>query len=573
MTPLFKKALSAVPLLFILSFLIHPSAIYAQQFETGLELYQEGHYERAAAVFNKLEEPKAYLFAGKSYYAMRRYKQSQANLNNISQASPAAIYYESVYTSALVDFQLKYFGNALEKLLKVQSQPNIDHSLTLDSKQFYQQILEYLTGRQRLIAMTEVSAPQIKWDLLSTAMGRVNYNDVLKLYRLYESSVEEEWQDRTSEIAPVLASESTYAAVDHKKLNPPEGTIFNLGIALPRYEPDENEFGIVKSLYMGAFLAGEEFNDDHENIKVSMEFLATNRGTDYSDELIEEFVHTNQGDALIGPLYSEQAASFIPLLNEYKIPGVAPLANSQINSDGSFLFQANPTFAVHGREMARYAVNEMNMRNFAVIARSGTAGAISAETFRDEAEKLGAHVHYYYVEDIHTTDYAVSQYTKYLQTGEKPVDAVYAPITGQGALTIIDLLLLDLRKMTQPPTVLGSQEWQRLDYSLNKYERLKIYFSQGYYASNHGLRMSRFRNKYEQLFNSEPNQFSMIGYDVASFLLTTLDRVKNPALLRSAILTHDKYNGLVNDIYFKGDNVNNALSILKVNDGSVTVVE
>lgn len=574
MTTFLKKVSLSVPVLFLFLAFSHPVTVQAQQFEEGLELYQDGDYERAASVFNKLRNSRSYLFAGKSYYAMQRYQQAQSNLNNISPESPPAIYYESVYTSALIDFQLKQFGDALSKLHQVLMKEDLDNSLTLDANQLYGQILGYLTAGQRRDAMSAVSASQLKFDLLQSAMGKVGYDEARELLELYEASVGGEWRDKASEIAETLSSESSYTNSygNNKALLPPEGTIYNLGIALPEYQPDATEFSIVKSLYMGAFLAGDDFNDEHDNVKVAMHFINTGTGTDTVRSAIEEFAENEQGDALIGPLFSDQAVPMIPHLNQYKIPAIAPLANSEINSEDSYLFQANPTFAIHGREMARYAVNELNMKRFAVIAKSGTAGASSAEAFRDEAEKLGAQIQHYFVEDLHSNEYEISQYTQQFSSSEQePIDAVYAPVTGRGALTLIDLLLVNLRVMIEPPAVLGSQEWQRLDYSSNKYNRLHIYYTQGYYSDDHGLRMSRFRNNYQRKFNTDPNQFSMIGYDVATFMLNTLDEVGNPTLLKSAMLKHRLYRGLINDILFDGDNINNALKIIEVTEGNISV--
>lgn len=569
-----KKISLFVAVLFSLLIFSQPAAAQAPQFETGLELYQNGDFERAASAFNKMQEPRAYLFAGKSYYAMQRYQQAQSNLNSVSPDSPAAIYYESIYTLALVDFQLKQFGDALSKLYQVLDKDDLDNSLTLDANRLYGQILDYLTADQRKNAINTVSAGQVKYDLLKSAMSRVSYTDARELLELYEARVEGDWRDKASEISSVLSSQESYRSEygnKEKSLRPPEGTIYNLGIALPAYKPSANEFAIVKSLFMGAYLAGDDFNEEHNNAKVAIHFIDTGTGSGKIESAVEEFAENYQGDALIGPLFSEQAEPMIPYLNEYKIPAIAPLSNSQINAEGSYLFQANPTFILHGREMARYAVNELNMKQFAVFARRGSAGASSAEAFRDEAEKLGAHIQYYFVEDIRPNASDVSRYTQQLGSNEEPIDAVYAPITGQASLTLIDLLIADLRRMIEPPVVLGSQEWQRLDYSLNKYNRLHIYFTQGYYSNDHGFRQSKFRSDYKRHFNVDPNQFSMIGYDVAAFLLKTLDNVGNPALLKSAMLDQTEYQGLVNDISFDGGNTNKALKILEVSEGNVSV--
>lgn len=576
MNSFLQKVLPVITGLILAGIFIQPAFAQSQQFVVGLELYEDGDYERAASALSELQDPRAYLFAGKSFYAMGRYQQAQSSLNNISPDTPPAIYFESVYTSALIDFQLKQFGDALSKLHQVMGNNNRDNTLTLDANQLYGEILNYLTADQRLEIIQKVSADQVKFDLLESAMGNVTYSKANQIFNTYESAVDDnKWINKAEDIESLLSSESNYTGEYGRspaQLRPPGGTIYNIGIALPKYKPDDREFEIVRSIYLGASLARETFNEDHSDVKVSMHFIDTGTENNRLRSSIEQFSKNEQGDALIGPLFSEQAEPMIPLVTDFKIPTIAPLANSQINTADSYLFQSNPTFSMHGREMARYAVEELDLQRFAIIARRGTSGASSAEAFRDEAENLGAQVIHYFVEDMQPNEFSVSQYTQYFGSEGDPVEAVYAPFTGDAALTLIDLLLVDLRQMTISPVALGSQEWQRLSYSSNKYNRLNIFYSQGYYLGNRGRRLMQFKNDYQRKFNTTPNQFAMIGYDVATYLLNGLEEAGNPALLKSTLLDLPKYQGLVNDIYFDGGNTNKALKIIEVSpEGDINV--
>lgn len=576
MNSFLQKVLSVITGLILAGIFIQPAFAQPQQFQVGLELYQDGDYERAVSALSELQDPRAYLFAGKSFYAMGQYQQAQSNLNNILPDAPPAIYFESVYTSALVDFQLKQFDDALSKLHQVLGKENIDNTLTLDANKLYGEILNYLTADQRLEIIQKVSANQVRFDLLESAMGKVTYSKANQIFNTYESAVDDdEWINKAEDIESLLSSESNYTGEygrSLEKLRPPEGTIYNIGIALPEYKTGDREFEIVKSIYLGASLARETFNEDHSDVKVSMHFIDTGTETNGLRSSVEQFSKNHQGDALIGPLFSEQAEPMIPLATDFKIPTIAPLANSQINTANSYLFQSNPTFRMHGREMARYAVQELDLQHFAIIARRGTSGASSAEAFRDEAEKLGGQIIHYFVEDLRPNELAVSQYTQYFGSEGDPVEAVYAPFTGDAAITLIDLLLVDLRQMTTSPVALGSQEWQRLNYSSNKYNRLNIFYSQGQYLDGRGARLTRFRSDYRRKFDTSPNQFAMMGYDVATYLLNGLDEAGNPALLKSTLLDMPMYRGLVNDIHFDGGNTNKALKIIEVSpEGDINV--
>ncbi|MBN2732908.1 MAG: hypothetical protein JXR26_10815, partial [Balneolaceae bacterium] len=205
MNSFLQKVLSVIAGLILAGIIIQPAFAQSQQFEVGLELYEDGDYERAASALSELQDPRAYLFAGKSFYAMGRYQQAQSNLNNISPDTPPAIYFESVYTSALVDFQLKQFANALSKLHQVMGKDNLDNTLTLDANKLYGEILNYLTADQRLEIIQKVSADQVKFDLLESAMGNVTYSKANQIYNAYESAVnDDEWISKAEDIESLL---------------------------------------------------------------------------------------------------------------------------------------------------------------------------------------------------------------------------------------------------------------------------------------------------------------------------------------------------------------------------------
>ncbi len=542
----------------------------AQDFEQGLQFYQQKEFEKAAAVFNTLNTQEGYLFTGKSFYALGRYEDAQSNLNNISEDAPPQIYLESNYTSALIDFQQKRFAEALGNLYEV-SRTATDSDLAFKAKDLYGQILNYLTGGQRLQAMESLSSDSVHYDLLESALGKVPFGEADELYNVFRDEVEnDELREQAEQFESTLADSAAYRSEygqPAERLRPPEGTIYTIGIALPKYKPEEPEYDIVKGMYFGAMLAAEEFNNQNPRIKSYLRFVDTGTDDEKLESATEQFVNQYRGDALIGPLFSKQAEPMVSIANDFEIPVIAPLANSQINDEGSYLFQANPTFEVHGREMARYAVRNLGLKNFAVLADENSNGLKSAEAFRDEAEELGAFISHYVVENLNANQFEISRQTREFGSSPRPIEAVYAPFTGQGALTLVDLLLADLGKMNKRMTVLGSQEYQNLDFRSSKYDKSDVYFSESTYQESNDPRIAQFKSKYQQEFGTSGNMFSFIGYDVTRFILQTLQKVGNPERARSEILTHPLYRGLVTDIQFRGSNVNKALKILKVSSG------
>lgn len=539
----------------------------AQDFDRALQYYRQQEYKKAAEIFNQLRTTEGYLFSAKSYYALGEYEQAQSNLNNIPSDAPLSFYGEALYTSSLIEFQQKDFGRAIVKLYEVK---NMDSRSNIGSsaERTYGQILDYLAFEQRMRIMEMDAADEVQYDVLESGLDKLSYSEGRKLYEAFREQAESgPWQAKAEDIERHIQSSSAYRdeyGPPAERLSPPPGTVYNLGIGLPKYEPGAREFSIVKALHFGAVLAAREFNEKNERVKAYVRFSDTGTQEDGVRSMMQQFAERYHGDVVVGPLFSEQARAMIPLANRMKIPVIAPLANSQINAQNSYLFQANPTFRAHGKKMARFAVNELGLKNFAIIADRNTNGAVSAEAFREEAENLGARILHYVAADLQTTAYSISQYTQRFGSKDDPIDAVYAPFTGGSSLTLIDLLIEEMRTRPRSVTLLGSQEWQNLDYKLNKYRNLDIFFSEGTYPTTRDYRLRDFLSEYKLMFNSTGNQYAMIGYDVTTFILENLERVGNPALLRDSISAFPEFKGLVKNIYFDGGNVNEALTILEV---------
>ncbi|MEO9886511.1 MAG: hypothetical protein ABJG33_12835, partial [Balneola sp.] len=64
--------------------------------------------------------------------------------------------------------------------------------------------------------------------------------------------------------------------------------------------------------------------------------------------------------------------------------------------------------------MAQYAVNSLGLDTVAVLAEMDALGEASALAFRHEAERLGAFVQHFFLKDLESDGYDISEYTAYL---------------------------------------------------------------------------------------------------------------------------------------------------------------
>lgn len=573
-------------LIFSAGFLPHTA--FAQSFDDAFDLYEEAKYEQAAAIFDTIETPEGLLFSGKSYFGMGKYVQAKTFLDRVPQAASREVYLEARYTSALSNFQLEQFGRALSQLQSFNEE-RVKTQLITDGIQLYEDILNYLTLEQRRNVYQSVNSSQIKYDVVRTAMGKVEYATAKLLIDEYKATTDSDsLSQNVRELESMVSDSLNYSMkiAFGKELNAPEGITYNIGAALPQYQTDDREFSVSQGLYFGYLLAAEEFNQQNSDKKAFIRYKNTGASVDSSEYVMTDLAWNYNIDAVLGPLFSEPAAKMAKLAELYQIPMLAPLANSDtLNIDNPYVFQANPTFSSHGKRMARYAVSNLQMDTLAVLAERNSLGEASAYAFREEAEKLGAKVVYFFVEDLESQGYEVTEYTKYFSTDTlnadpesmeyedsdemeaknyHRVDAVYAPFTGQAAPTLIDLLLIDLQAMDSEVVVLGSQEWGATNIPQDRLENMNIYFSESYYMNTKSNRLEQFKENYSNRFGIEANRFSMIGYDAATYLLQTLERVKNPALLKNALSRQPLYEGLISNIKFEGKHVNQEVKIFRL---------
>ncbi|MGM0545083.1 MAG: ABC transporter substrate-binding protein [Bacteroidota bacterium] len=561
---------------FVIAFLLVPVFSQAQSLDEGIEMYEEGNYEKAVEFFDDIDSPQARLFSGKSYFGLGKYLTAKTYLSQVDDEADEDIYLEAQYTLALNDFQLGLFGDALNRLYELKQQ-RIRTQIVSDGNQLYKDILGYLSLNQRKTAFQQASNPEIKYDLVESTIGSVSLADARTLYgQLVQSKIDTS-SSAMQELSQILADSVTYKTESEYSGGPtaPEGIIYDIGAALPTHQESGSEYKVARGLYFGYVLAAEEFNQRHSDKKAFIRHQNTAADMDSATHVMTNFAWNYHADAILGPLFSEPAHKMANLAEQYQIPMIAPLANSDtLNIDNPYVYQANPTFTSHGRKMAEYAVNELGMDTLAVLAEKNSLGEASAFAFRDQAEKLGAKVTYFFNEDLGSEGYELTDYTKYFTTDSAKIDSlnyhyldgIYAPFSGQAASTLGELLLVDMEAMNSDIPILGSQEWGNFNIPEIQLENQPIYFSESYYINEKSERVEEFNEQFKKRFDAEPNRFAMIGYDVASYVLNTLNSVVNPAHLKDALKRQPRYEGLINNIYFGNTHINQEVKVFRFTD-------
>jgi len=561
-----KRLLFSFALIFFLG-----TSVHGQSIETGIEFYEEGNYERALRIFQNSDNPTAYLFAGKSYFALNNYIKAKHYLNLVDSSS-GNIYAEAKYTSALSEFQLKNFATSLDLLHELKENSK-SPSVSRAAFSFYRDLVNYLALDQRFKAFRSSNYDAVRLDLVEAGVGVLELESAKALFNTYKKSTVSDTADYAS-IETLLSDSAAY----WQRYNPnrynkaPSGLAYNIGVALPEFNIETSEFEISQHLYFGIQLAVEKFNSENNDVKSFITYKNTEAKASNAANIANELVWNHDVDVIIGPLFSEVAKEMSAYAENYEIPMLTPLANSDsLNLDLSYTYQLNPTFAIQGKRMARYAIQTLGYDTLAVIAERGSLGEPSALAFLDEARTLGGEVVRYYVEDLESDGYDISKYmTKFDPEVDTVfnygIDAVYAPFTGNIAETLISSLLTNLEAIDIDMTVLGSEEWEMVDLQNRNLPDTEIYYTKTFERDPGNTDIEDFESEFRIRFNMDPNRFAFIGYDAANVVLQTLKRVQNPAYLKEGLKKFNNYRGLITNVSFRNTHINQEVKIKRISN-------
>ena len=556
--------------------LVCQGLLQAQSFEEAVELYEQEQYEESLEMLYELEpEDNIVLFIGKNHTALGEFLKAGYYFDTVTDSEDTRIAGEARFSMAVNEFRLKNLSSSLQILYDLKNQRDRT-GIYSQANRFYNDIMRYITESQRNQLFWEIRTPGIRYDLVRSAVGRSEYAQVRAMFKELQK-VSEIISDTTEirTIADAIGTHETYVRSPFRQYRVPEGMVYQIGVALPSFETDEPEFEVSRNLYFGMVLAAEEFNARNPDKKLFLRFKDTHSNPDSAANAVHELVWNYRVDAMIGPLFSESARKMSQLAESYEIPLITPLANSdEINLGHYYTYQLNPTFAVHGKQMAEFAVNERGLDTLAVVTEQHTLGRNSALAFRQKAEELGAHVEYYMEEDFASLGYDITEITDVFTTdslladslGYKPVKGVYAPFTGQASSTLINLFMTDLEAMGSDLVVMGSEDWRDARYTRAQLDNFEIYYTQNRSELHDRERIEFFEVDFQNRFGLQADRFSQIGYDTATFLINAIDQVGNPKDLKHAIREAPPFDGLATRIHFGNTTINQLLHIEPLTD-------
>lgn len=340
------------------------------------------------------------------------------------------------------------------------------------------------------------------------------------------------------------------------------GRLVQLGVLLPI---DAESLELSQNMFNGIRIAVEEHNSTGGGqMPVRMVFRDSGNRSDLAADAAEELVR-ERVDIVVGPLFSDEAMAAAGVVQLNGVPMIAPLAtDEEVSRNRSYVFQANPTITMRGRLMARFAVRSQRLDEFGIISDFATTfGERMAEGFEDEVHELGGEVVFVELLPGPSSWFRLLDYVKPDTLGF--ARAVYLPISGSEAPTLIRAALNELSRVDIPIRVLGNKEWHNLS-APSLASRFFTTYTNDFYVDDSLAATRLFQERYRAVSGQDPEHLAYAGYDVTRYILLQLTAHAGKPL-HEAIHDSPPYQGLGLRFDFRNGNVNEAIYFHRYRDG------
>lgn len=308
--------------------------------------------------------------------------------------------------------------------------------------------------------------------------------------------------------------------------------------------------------------------------------------------------------AILGPLTSQDAIAMAPICNYERIPLFTPTANRDgLASLSPYVFQLNPDQDERAYALAKYAVDSLGYKTFAILAPADDYGRRISDSFSKTVSQYGGMVlrREWFTDpnDLRSQFMRIRKAAFELQAADTlnannvllnqnlvlktqadslkvtltSLDAIYLPIYHNQ----IESLAPQLAYYNFDTHLLGDGNW--LDEALlSRYRRYVdgIIISVDHLMLDQDPRVSYFRENYASHTGKEPERFTIYGYET---MVLILNFIENGGTSREAMLqaAHEmgEFKGIIRNVRFskRKPGVNTAVRLIEVKNNMIYTLQ
>ena len=367
-----------------------------ESFLLGTKQFAQSDFKEAYLSFQKvIDEPvrnqrttASLIMSAKSLFQLHSFRESIRLLKDFLDTYPQSNYAEDAhYTLALNYYRLNRYSDAAGELLIILESGRERKTFLRAQRIFENVASEFLTAQEIKDLLYFAKTDRSK-KLLTLHLAEIEFDQ-----GLYTESMAHAREVLAGNEDPLTSQRARSLLVRVQS-----GTSVKLGVILPLMQKADGasrEKKLAYEILDGVKYAVDEYNlkNSKQGVTVVIDVRDSEKDPLVAAREIQPWLDDKEFIGIVGPIFSYEVSPVAGIANSRKIPLITPTATDNgIAAVGDFVFQANPDYTTRGKAMAQYAVLKLGMKNLAVVAPSFQPSSAIADSFVQEAMRLGARI-------------------------------------------------------------------------------------------------------------------------------------------------------------------------------------
>lgn len=275
--------------------------------------------------------------------------------------------------------------------------------------------------------------------------------------------------------------------------------------------------------------------------------------------------------SLLGEVASSRSLAAAPEAQRAKVPMISPAStNPKVTEVGDYIFRACFVDTFQGSSMAKFAFNNLKLRNVAILKDIKNDYSVGlAEFFEKTFKQLGGNI--VAVESYSEGDIEFRAQLTALKA--KNPDGIYVP----GYYTEVGLIARQARELGLNIPLLGGDGWDSpKTIEIGGTAVDGSYFTNHYAEDDPNPIIQNFIQKFKKKYGSTPDAMAVLGYDAANILFDAIERANSaePSKIRDAIAQTKNFPGVSGSITIDAKrNAEKSIVVLTIENGKIKFKE
>lgn len=350
-------------------------------------------------------------------------------------------------------------------------------------------------------------------------------------------------------------------------------------------------------------LAFRIYNPSEADSKVTLHVADSGDDTEKALAGLKELVSDHHVAAVIGPLMSKGIDQVAALAQNLGVP-LLSLAQQSVNQPGNFVFQFGLTAQLQAYTIAKYAIDELKIKRFAILFPRDKFGEQYSQAFWDAVESLGGEIKGFEAYSPEDTDFrqVIDKLigTYYTDARQREVDVLaeyrktnnikrknrktemyfnLPPIVDFDAVFVPDepkvigqILPTFAYRDANQVKFLGTATWNSSELITRGQSYVEgSLFTDAFFSESSSSAVKKFTQKYRAAFESDPTAMEALAYDAAALLENLLRSGSSDSRekLRDQLTNSSNFSGVTGKISFQNGQLNRTINILTVKSGKI----